>query len=254
MTNEADIVIDTLNHQFLSEFPSEAVNVLELFDPAVSASLLSSQPIPMIGNVLELLSPDTTAPIVKNFPDSINKALLSEGNPNLMVKLLGSLEDDERNRLLSLVGPSIHKDYMSMMSYAEDSAGRLMDTRFHVFRESMSVRQCLKRLHELKFKPTRTLFLVNNQNKLVSRVEMQDLALAEPMQELKELAQPLQAFVNPTDPKEEVVSKMEEFKISNLPVLGYLNGGLVGCGLRYDALVKAALKKKPQLIFKRCLV
>ena len=82
MTNETDSVIDTLNHQFLLEFPSEAVKVLELFDPAVSASLLSNQPIPMIGNVLELLSPDTTAPIFKNFPDSINKALLSEGNPN----------------------------------------------------------------------------------------------------------------------------------------------------------------------------
>jgi magnesium transporter len=154
-----------------------------------------------------------------------------------MITLLGKFEDAERSRFLSLVDSTIQDDFKTMMSYSEDSAGRLMETRTHVFREKMSVRQCLKRLRQLKFKPTRTLFLVNNQNKLVSRVEMQDLALAEPLQTLNELAQPLKAFVSPTDPKEEIVSKMEEFKISNLPVLD-LSGGLVGI-VHHDALVKA---------------
>jgi len=238
MTGNANAAIETLNRQFFLDYPSEAVKELESFDPQLSGKLLSNQPISLVGNILELLSPDATTSIFKCLPDSVVKALLTESNPSLMVSLLGKLEEEESNRYLSLVAPSIQNDYRTMMSYAEDSAGRLMDTRSHVFRENMAVRQCLKRLRELKFKPTRTLFLVNENNKLVSRVEMQDLALAEPMQELKELAQPLQAFVNPTDPKEEVVSKMEEFKISNLPVLD-LNGGLVGV-VRYDALVKAA--------------
>lgn len=237
MTGNSTAVIEALNRQFFLDHPSEAVKELELFEPQLSGKLLSNQPTSLVANTLELLSPDTTSSIFSCLPDSVIKSLLTESNPNLMVGLLGKFEENERSRFLSLVDPYIQNDYRTMMSYAENSAGRLMDTRSHVFRESMTVRQCLKRLRELKFKPTRTLFLVNSQNKLVSRVEMQDLALAEPMMELRELAQPLQAFVNPTDSKEEVVSKMEEFKISSLPVLD-VNGGLVGV-IRYDALVKA---------------
>lgn len=237
MTGNADKVIEALNRQFFLDHPSEAVKELELFDPQLSGKLLSGQPTSLVADTLELLSPDATSSIFSCLPDSVKKSLIIESNPNLMIGLLGKFEAEERDRLLSLVDPYIQNDYRTMMSYAEDSAGRLMDTRSHVFRESMTVRQCLKRLRDLKFKPTRTLFLVDGQNKLVSRVEMQDLALAEPMQELRELAQPLKAFVNPTDPKEEVVSKMEEFKISNLPVLD-VNGSLLGV-VRYDALVKA---------------
>ncbi len=237
MTGNANTVIEALNRQFFLDHPSEAVKELELFDPQLSGKILSNQPIPLVANTLEILSPDATSSIFSCLPESVIKSLLTESNPNLMVGLLGKFDEKKRARLLSLVDPYIQNDYRTMMSYAEDSAGRLMDTRSHVFRETMTVRQCLKRLRELKVKPTRTLFLVDGQNKLVSRVEMQDLALAEPMQELRELAQPLKAFVNPTDPKEEVVSKMEEFKISNLPVLD-VNGSLVGV-VRYDALVKA---------------
>ena len=237
MTGNANVVTEALNRQFFMDYPSEAVEALELFDPQESSRLLSNQPTSLITNMLEILSPDIAASIFSNLPNPVIQAVLTEANPSLMINLLGKFEEEQRNGFLSLVDSAIQNDFKAMMSYSEDSAGRLMDTRSHVFRESMSVRQCLKRLRQLKFKPTRTLFLVNNQNKLVSRVEMQDLALAEPLQTLNELAQPLKAFVNPTDPKEEVVSKMEAFKISNLPVLD-LSGGLIGV-VRYDALVKA---------------
>ncbi len=237
MAGNANVVIETLNRQFLTNYPSEACEELELFDPQLSAKLLSTQPTSLIANMLEILSPDIAASIFKSFPNSVIQAVLTEASPNLMINLLGKFEEDEKNRYLSLVSSYIQNDYKTMMSFSDSSAGRLMDTRSHVFRESMSVRQCLKRLRQLKFKPTRTLFLVNDKNKVVSRLEMQDLALAEPLQELSELAQPLKAFVNPTDPREEVVSKMEEHKLSSLPVLD-LFGNLAGV-VRYDALVKA---------------
>ncbi len=237
MAANVDFAVESLNRQFFLDYPSEAVKELELFDPKMSGKLLSRLPITLVSNILELLSPDAVAPIFSCMSDSAIRALLKEANPNFIVNLLGKFEEEEKARFLSLVDLSIQNDFKTMMSYREDSAGSLMDTRSHVFREDMNVKQCLRRLRQLKYKPTRTLFLVNKHNKLVSRLEMQDLALAEPMQELKQLAQNLKAFVTPTDPREEVVSKMEEFKLSSLPVLD-LNGGLAGV-VRYDALVKA---------------
>ncbi len=226
-----------LNHRFFTDYPSEAVKELELLEPEVGGKLLETQPIPLIVKILELLSPDIATEIFSRLPDTTLRTLLYESNPNLILNLLVKLEKENMDRILGLVDATLQKDYRNMMTYSEDSAGRLMDTRAHPFRDSMTVRQCVKRLRQLKFKPTRTLFLINDKNKLVSRLEMQDLALAEPLQTLKELAQPIKAFVNPMDPREEIVTKMEEFKISNLPVLD-LSGNLVGV-VRYDALVKA---------------
>ncbi len=237
MADNGNAVVDTLNHRFFQDHPADAAKELETFEPEMSAQLLAGQPTSLIAAILQSLSPNTASSVFSFLPDSVIKELLAEANPKLMVNLLGSFEEEEKDQLLQLVDPYLQKDFRNMMSHAEDSAGRLMDTRCHVFRENMNVKQCLKRLRQLKYKPTRTLFLVNAQNKLVSRVEMQDLALAEPFQELKELGHPLKAFVNPTDPREEVVAKMEEHKISSLPVVD-LEGGLAGV-VRYDALVKA---------------
>ncbi|PIR00988.1 MAG: magnesium transporter [Nitrospinae bacterium CG11_big_fil_rev_8_21_14_0_20_45_15] len=238
MSGKANHAIDTLNRQFFIDHPSEAVEVLELLDPNVSAKILSCQQIYLVANILGFLSPDLAASVFSNFSDDVSKAVLENANPSLMTELLGKLEETERNRLLALVDTGIQNDFKTLMSYPEDSAGRLMETRFYVFRENMSVRHCLRRLRKQTHRPSRTLYLVNGQNKLVSRVEMQDFALAEPLQALSELAKPIKAFVNPTDPKEEVVEKMEIYKLSSLPVVD-IHGGLIGV-IRHDAFVKAA--------------
>ncbi len=238
MTGNANTAVDALNRQFLLDHPSEAIELIEELEPAEAGLLLSTQSTPLAVSILKSLTPDVAASVFSQFPDPVIRNLLIESNPNEMVTLLGQMNKDERDRCLSLVDPSIKKDFEVMATYPENSAGRLMDTRFHVFRESMEVRQCLRRLRTLKYKSTRTIFLVNSENQLTSRVNMQDLALAEPLQLLSELSFPIRTVVNPTDPREEVVAKLEEFKLANLPVVD-ISGHLIGV-VGYDALVKAA--------------
>ena len=238
MTGNATTAVDILNRHFLLEYPSEAIEQIEGLEPAVAGLYLADQSIPLILSILKRLTPNIASSVFSYLPEPVIQKLMIESNPNEMVTLLGQMTEDERERCLSLVDPSIKKDFEVMAAYPDDSAGRLMNTRFHTFREGMEVRQCLRRLRTLKYKSTRTIFLVNSENQLSSRVNMQDLALAEPMQLLGELSYPIRTMVNPTDPREEVVEKLEEFKLSNLPVVD-LSGRLIGV-VGYDALVKAA--------------
>ena len=239
MTGNATAVVDILNRQFLLDYPSEAIEQIEEMEPAAAGLYLADQSIPLIVSILKGLTPDVASLVFTQLPDSVIQKLLLESNPNEMVTLLGQMNVDDRERCLSLVDPSIKKDFEIMAAYPENSAGRLMDTRFNVFRENMEVRQCLRRLRTLKYKSARrTLFLVNSENQLSSRVDMQDLALAEPLQLLSELSFSIRTVINPTDPREEVVAKLEEFKLSSLPVVD-LSGRLIGV-VGYEALVKAA--------------
>ena len=238
MTGNANTAVCALNRQFLLDYPSEAVEQIEELEPTVAGLSLADQSIPLILSILKRLTPNIASSIFSHFPESVIQKLLMESNPNEMVTLLEQMSEEEKERCLSLVDPAIKEDFKVMATYSENSAGRLMDTRFHAFRESMEVRQCLRRLRTLKNKNARTIFLVNSENQLTSRVNMQDLALAEPMQLLSELSFPIRTAINPTDPREEIVAKLEEFKLSSLPVVD-ISGHLIGV-VGYDALVKAA--------------
>ena len=238
MIGNAHTVVGVLNRQFLLDYPSEAIEQIEELEPAEAGMYLADQSIPLILSILNRLTPDIASSILSCLPDPVIQKLLVESNPNEMVTLLGQMTEDERGRCLSLVDPSIKKDFGTLAAYPENSAGRLMDTRINIFRENMEVRQCLRRLRTFRYKSTRTIFLVNSENQLTSRVNMQDLALAEPLQLLSELSFPIRTVINPTDPREEVVAKLEEFKLSSLPVVN-LSGHLIGV-VGYDALVKAA--------------
>lgn len=238
MAGNVVTAVDALNRQFLLDYPSEAVEQMEELEPAVACAHLINQSVPLVISILKRLTADIASSIFSRLPDSVIQKLLLEANPNEMLSLLGQMDADEKERCLSLVDPLIKKDFESMAAYPENAAGRLMDTRFHVFRENMEVRQCLRRLRTLRYKSTRTIFLVNSENRLSARVDMRDLALAEPLQLLSELSFPIRTFVDPMDSREDVVAKLEEFKLSNLPVVD-VSGRLIGV-VGYDALVKAA--------------
>ena len=238
MTGNANTAVDALNRQFLLDYPSEAIEQIEALEPAAAGLLLSSQSTPLTLSILKSLTPNIAASIFSQLPDTVIQKLLIASNPNEMVTLLCQMDETEKEHCLSLVDTTIRNDFIAMAAYPDDSAGRLMDTRFHIFRENMEVRQCLRRLRTLNYKSTRTIFLVDSENQLSARVDMQDLALAEPLQLLSELSFPVRTVANPTDPREEVVAKLEEFKLSSLPVVNVL-GHLIGV-VKYDALVKAA--------------
>ncbi|NIQ03745.1 MAG: hypothetical protein GWM98_28185, partial [Nitrospinaceae bacterium] len=159
MAGNVTTAVDALNRRFLLDFPSETIEQMEEMEPAVAAAFLAHQSIPLILSYLKSMTPNIASSIFSRFPDRVLQKILIEANPNEMVTLLGQMDAEDRERCLGLVDPAIKRDFESMAAYPENSAGRLMDTRFHVFRENMEVRQCLRRLRTLRYKSTRSIFL-----------------------------------------------------------------------------------------------
>ncbi len=238
ITSNLDLAIQAINRRFIMDHPGEAADQLEQMEIEEVSSLLQTQANSTIALTLEPLSGEFASKVLLNFPREKLQHLLKFLNPDLTVTLLRQLEKDEQELILSELEPNLNREFRQLMSYPEDSAGQLMDTRIYKFRESLSVRQCLRRIQKSKLKKAQNLYLINEENKLVSKVEMQELALAEPNQLLKELSQPIKVFVSPTDPKDEIVQKLEEYKLPSIPVVD-LNGRMLG-SVRHDALVKAA--------------
>jgi magnesium transporter len=104
-------------------------------------------------------------------------------------------------------------------------------------RAEASVAQALERLKTMRRRGMREIFVVDDARVLVGRVEIQDLAIADPALDLREIVQPLLAVVKALDPREDVVAILGRQPITELPVVN-IDGRFVGV-IRHAALLAA---------------
>jgi magnesium transporter len=119
-----------------------------------------------------------------------------------------------------------------------------MDPRVIAFRADMGAREALTRLRRSKARALREIYVTDEEGRLSGRVEMQDLALAEPNQRLADISRRIASAVQNLTPREEVVEILEQYKLPVLPVID-VNGRLVG--VIHQAGLLTALQEETSL-------
>ena len=229
--------VEALNLRFLLDYPGEAARQLERMNIDAVAALLAQQPPHAVVPVWEQLTSDVEQAVIGLLPDPLVRHVISELEPALAVALLVRLEPELRAHCLSLLDPQVATELAKLMDYPADSAGQLMDPRVVVLRSELTAQEALTRLRALKRRDVQEFFLVDDDGRLEGRVQIQELALAEPGALLHAMRHRIAAVVNDIAPREEVVELLERSDITNLPVVDF-SGRLVGV-IRQSALVSA---------------
>jgi len=227
VAGNTDKTLEALNRRFLLDFPWDAARRIEEMAFEDVAPALAEQPASVLVPVWRRLAPNIAAGLLFHLPDVLVRSLLTELMPNEVLGQFVLMEEGERSRCMDLLDPQVQKEIEALMNYPESSAGRLMDTRFTVFRGTMRVGEALETLRRSRTKTSRNVFLIDDDNRLAARVAIQDLAVADPGESLDDLAQPIIAAVNAMAPRDEVADTLERFKLTDLPVID-ANGVLIG--------------------------
>jgi magnesium transporter len=227
MPETPDIVIDALNRRFLLDLPWQAAQQIEAMDAAEAARALEHQPATVLVPVMMRLTPNVAAELLRAMPEALVCGLVSELLPNDALRMLNLLDHEERAAILLKVDPAVRAEIERLMKFPDDSAGRLMDARITHFRGSYTVDQTLEVLRQRRNQATRSLFLVDDNNKLSGKVRIQDVAVSTPDATLQSLASPVTATVTPVTSKDEVVELLEHFQLADLPVVD-IDGRLLG--------------------------
>jgi magnesium transporter len=234
---ESQAVAEALSRRFLLDYPAEAARRIERMPAPESVMLLGGQPPHVLIRVWELLASDVAAAVIEGLPPALAAELVSEATPTASVAALAQLEQPARERLLAQLRPEISRELQELLVYPEDTAGRLMDPRIAPLRSGMSVAQALERLRTVSSRGLRELFIVDDAVRLLGRVEIQDLAVASPEGPLADLVQPLIAFAEDLEPREDFVDRLQQSPITELPVVN-LHGRFVGV-IRQSGLIAA---------------
>ena len=226
-----------LQRAFFSRYPLASIGPLEQMETADQIEVFERQPVAAMLPVWERLSPDIGRRLLDALPESVVTETVRSLDPTRVAHLLAGFDDEERERLLAPAGDRIAKEVREAMHYPPDCAGFLMDARARLFRERSTVADVLARLREDRRPGRSGFFVVDSDNHLLGRVDMQDLALAGPDEIVGDLVRPVEAFVQPMTPREEVGEMLEEHRLSDLAVVD-LDGRLVGV-IRHAAMVES---------------
>ncbi len=237
IAEDAGHAVSQLTRRFLLDYPVDAARELERLDTDEAASALTGQSAETLTGVFEHLMPDFAAEVILDLEPGVRAGLLSELAPGQAAVIVGQLDEDDANTVLLGLDHRVRADLERTMNYPDDSAGWLMDTRFAVFRETDTVGHALETIRQKRLMTTRSLFIVDDLNRLTARVALQDLAVAMPATELRDLIQPVLASVNALMPRDEVVDILESRRAADLPVTD-IDGRVVGM-IYHDTLLQA---------------
>lgn len=227
MKTGAKAAVDALNQHFLLDYPREAAWRIESMPAHEVSTLLTELPLHVVMPVWNCLATDVEQTVFTLLPEPRAAELLAELEPARSAALLNRLDQDERERYMQRLNAQVAAELRALMQYRPDTAGQLMDPRVLAFRGEQTAQEALARLRLTKRRGLRELYLVDEDGRLDGRVDIQDLALADPDEMLARISRKIVDAVQVTEPREDVVEKMQQDAVTDLPVIDF-DGHLVG--------------------------
>ncbi len=222
--------------RFCQEAPQSAANRLETLSTEDAVEILSQVPDSIAADVWAALSPYMAAQMVDLLPESAALAVIAAIDPGKAASILTVINTDKKSALLAGLETTLAREIGELMAYPIDSAGGLMDTRILLFNAEMTVAdaQQILRARNLNL-PIYELRIVDEEQRFVSVVQLNALALGDPSQTLESIASRVVAVVEPTASREEILEKMEEYGLEELTVVDH--GGRILGVIRHSTLI-----------------
>lgn len=227
MTTAITRVSDELTQRFFTDHPIDAARKIEGLPAADVVDVTVRLEANSLISVWRQLLPETAARLMSMLPETMSAQLLAELSPSQAVRILGFMPEADMKQCIANIDPALKKDLEALLSYPRDTAGRLMNTAVSTFRREATVADTLQRLREGGMTTARSLFLVDDEQRLTGKVSITNVALSEPETTLGTLEDPIVAAVRPIDTLSEITDILKKGTILDLPVVD-LDGVLLG--------------------------
>ncbi len=162
-------------------------------------------------------------------------AVLSYIEPSLAVEYLDSLEDEEKEKLLSLMDSETKSEVKLLASFDEDEIGSRMTTNYITIKEGSSIKEAMNSLisEAAENDNINTLYVVDEDGVFAGAIDLKDLIIARKDRELDSITMTSYPYVYASEQIDECIERIKGYSEDSIPVLDY-SGKLLGVLISQD--------------------
>ena len=227
-----------LNEAFFYKHYQEAAHIFEEYPAADILRVLQGTSARNAANLLSSITPPIAAEVLTIMPTDLLKQVIPHMSPSLAAALFQRLDDDLQRAILFRVPERYSQEIRSYMTYPPESVGSLMDPKFFVLQEEITVRDAMLQLRTRAQKDVHDVYVIDRHQKLVGSVSVRDLLLVDPEERLQSVAVQDLPTIHPLESREEIVELFGERPFFTIPVVD-LDQRLLGV-IRNEDIIKAS--------------
>jgi magnesium transporter len=230
--------VNVLNEAFFLKHHQEAARILEAYPPTDILRVLQGTSAKNAANLLSSITPPIAAETITLMPTDLLKQVIPHMSPSLAGSLFKRLEEELQRAILFRVPDRYAQEIQSYMTYPVESVGSIMDPRFFVLQEEVTVRDAMLQVRSGAQKDVHDVYVVDRSQKLVGKISVRDLLLVDPEEKLQAMMIQDLPTIHPLESREEIVELFRERHFFTIPVVD-LDNRLLGV-IRNEDIIKAS--------------
>ncbi len=210
-----------LAQRFVLKDPAGAARALEALPEEEVVQVLRALPPTMAARVVRQLQAPYAAEVLKAADSELFREITLALEPHLAASIFVHLPREGREQLLEHLPKRLRREIQDYLSFPQDSVGRLMVRSFLAFRTDVTVREAIDRVRELANRRSTTsyAYVVDAENRLQGVMNMRDLLLANPEQELGQIMRTDVFTLHCFTDREEAAAEVSKRRYFAVPVV-----------------------------------
>jgi len=240
MENKIDNIKEEINN-YLNQEKNVKEDWIEDNHPIDIAEALSELEASEINNFTKLLETEDLADIFEESEKDLQIDILKSKSSQEIIDIFSHMAADDITDILGLLTIQKRKELLrhmkqddalvvkNLLGYDKESAGGIMTTEYIILKKDMSIGEALDKIKEIapKTEIIDTIFVSDNNKKLVGSVDLRDILSSDDDKILEELMDDNIVKVTADVDQEIVAQKVAKYDLTVIPVINN-NGILIG--------------------------
>ncbi len=207
--------------KYFEQDPSTASHTLETMGPAEAADVLKNIPTELAVEAFHHLNDAFAAVVLPKLPASLFRKIINTLDPQQAANIFSHLPQKMRQNFFVLLDENKHKQIQELLTYPDDSAGRIMKLDFVTFHSDVKVKEAIHRIRVLaqKSMPSSYIYVLDKESRLIGILNMRDILLADENEFLETVMRRDVFMVHCFDDREKVANELLKHKFFAAPVV-----------------------------------
>ena len=211
---------ETLRERLTHVHPADIADLLDELEGDQAVAVFGLLPIEIGSEVLDETGSIIRQELVEKVDDEKLADLLDELPMDDAAEFLEDLPDPVSDRLLDLMEPDEAADVQELLSYEEETAGRLMNRDVAALRRQWTIKETFEYLRSLEDAETlHYLYVVDAEDRLIGVVPLRSLIMAQPNETIGDIMIKGVVSVTYTADQEELAEMVSRYDYYAIPVV-----------------------------------